>query len=184
MRKNYSKDMLVDHHLLEIILWPNEDGSFRTILNSRKRLRDLGIYKKKIMTIRIKDVDHKILHANNQLDTARRLNSLKNKGRLIGSKNGMYGRVAELNPFFGKKHTEDTIKKISENHIGSNLGNKNPQWKPDGPTSKYGIRNRKLMENPEAYQEHLRIRREKRAQKRRSMLVNSSVIEEGTSVCQ
>jgi hypothetical protein len=40
------------------------------------------------------------------------------------------------------------------------------------------------MENPEAYQEHLRIRREKRAQKRRSMLVNSSVIEEGTSVCQ
>ena len=184
MRKNYSKDMLVDHHLLEIILWPNEDGSFRTILNSRKRLRDLEIYKKKVMTIQIKDVDHKILHSNNQLDTAKRLNSLKNKGRLIGSKNGMYGRVGELNPFFGKKHSEETIKRISDNHIGVNLGAENSQWKHDGPTSKYGIRNRKLMENPIAYQEHLRLRREKRAQKRRSMLANSSVIEEENSVCQ
>lgn len=57
-------------------------------------------------------------------------------------------------------------------------------WKADGPTSKSGIRNRKLMENPIAYQERLRLRREKRAQKRRSMLINSSVIEEENSVCQ
>ena len=32
------------HHLLEIILWPNGDDTFKTILNSRERLQQLGIY--------------------------------------------------------------------------------------------------------------------------------------------
>ena len=32
------------HHLLEIILWPNNDGTFTKIINSKKRLEELGIY--------------------------------------------------------------------------------------------------------------------------------------------
>lgn len=174
--RNYSKDMLVNHHLLEIILWPNDDGTFRTILNSRKRLKELGIYKKSVMTIKLTDIDHKVLHANNQLESARVLNSMKNKERVLGDRNPMFGKTGSLNPFFGRHHTEDLCRKWSEDRVGLRLGEKNTQWKPEGPTSKYGIRNRKLMEDPVAYQEHLRIRREKRAQKRRSMLESGSVI--------
>jgi hypothetical protein len=151
------------HHLLEIILWPNEDGTFRTSLNSRKRLIELGIYFDYKMTIPVSKSEHSSLHGTNRSEETRK--------RLSISKSG-------------KSQTITHRENLSASHIGKCFGNKNPQWKPDGPTSKNGIRNRKLMENPEAYQEHLRHRREKRAQKRRSMLVNSSVIEEGTSVCQ
>lgn len=35
------KNTIVRHHLLEIILWPNEDGSFTKIINSRNRLKNL-----------------------------------------------------------------------------------------------------------------------------------------------
>jgi hypothetical protein len=151
------------HHLLEIILWPNGDGTFRTILNSRKRLIELGIYFDYKMTIPVSKSEHSSLHGRNRSEDTRR--------RLSISKSGKSQTIA---------HREN----LSKSHIGKCFGSKNSQWKAEGPTSKNGIRNRKLMENHEAYQEHLRLRREKRAQKRRSMLVNSSVIEEGTSVCQ
>lgn len=35
-------------------------------------------------------------------------------GKGIGKNNPMFGRIGVLNPFYGKKHTEDTRKKISE----------------------------------------------------------------------
>ena len=43
----------------------------------------------------------------------------KNRGRARttpqpGEKNGMYGKVGALNPFFGKKHTDETKAKISQ----------------------------------------------------------------------
>lgn len=50
------------HHLLEIILWPNGDGTFRTILNSRKKLKELGIYHQYKMTIAIPKSEHSKLH--------------------------------------------------------------------------------------------------------------------------
>jgi NUMOD3 motif/HNH endonuclease len=42
----------------------------------------------------------------------------KNRGRArtspqYGPKNGMYGRTGPLNPFYGKKHTDETKRKIS-----------------------------------------------------------------------
>jgi len=34
--------------------------------------------------------------------------------KVSGSKNAMFGKKGELNPFFGKKHTEETKRKMSE----------------------------------------------------------------------
>lgn len=35
------KNTIDRHHLLEIILWPNEDGTFTEIENSAARLKEL-----------------------------------------------------------------------------------------------------------------------------------------------
>ena len=56
------------HHLLEIILWPNEYGTFRTILNSRKRLKELGIYDDFKMTIKIPAEVHSRMHRKAEID--------------------------------------------------------------------------------------------------------------------
>lgn len=56
------------HHLLEIILWPNEDGTLRTIHNSAKRLSELGIYDDFKMTIQITDSEHMRLHMLNETE--------------------------------------------------------------------------------------------------------------------
>lgn len=151
------------HHLLEIILWPNGDGTFRTILNSRKRLIELGIYFDYKMTIPVSKSEHSSLHGTNRSEETRK--------RLSISKSG-------------KSQTITHRENLSTSHIGKCFGIKNSQWKADGPKSRSGKYNRKRREDPEAYQEHLRHRREKRAQKRRSMLTNSSVIEEENSVWQ
>lgn len=50
------------HHLLEIILWPNEDGTFTEIRNSAKRLKKLGIYNDFKMCILISQSEHASLH--------------------------------------------------------------------------------------------------------------------------
>lgn len=59
---NLRKDDLVRHHLLEIILWPNEDGTFTEIRNSVQRLKELGIYDDWKMTITITNSEHWTLH--------------------------------------------------------------------------------------------------------------------------
>jgi hypothetical protein len=43
-----------------------------------------------------------------------------------GSNNGMYGMIGELNPFFGKQHTKDTKKSISNSRKGKCMGESNP----------------------------------------------------------
>ena len=50
------------HHLLECILWPNGDGTFRKIINTAKRLDELGIYKDFKMTIPIEHRTHSLMH--------------------------------------------------------------------------------------------------------------------------
>ena len=52
----------VEHHLLEIILWPNMDGTLRTITNTQDRLKKLGCYKEGIMTITMTNSEHTTLH--------------------------------------------------------------------------------------------------------------------------
>lgn len=51
------------HHLLEIILWPNDDGTFKTILNTRNRLKELGIYKDWKLTITLSTAEHIRMHS-------------------------------------------------------------------------------------------------------------------------
>lgn len=56
------------HHLLEIILWPNSDGTFRKIINTEERLRELGIYDDWKLTITIPADVHSRMHSNNRPD--------------------------------------------------------------------------------------------------------------------
>ena len=56
------------HHLLEIILWPNSDGTFRKIINTGKRLRELGIYYDWKLTITIPADKHSRMHSHNRSD--------------------------------------------------------------------------------------------------------------------
>ena len=57
-----NKQTLVRHHLLECILWPNGDGTFRTINNSMDRLIELGIYYDYKLCITITNSEHWSLH--------------------------------------------------------------------------------------------------------------------------
>lgn len=38
------------------------------------------------------------------------------KSRSTGSSNGMYGRIGELNPFYGKKHTDEVKAKMAKTY--------------------------------------------------------------------
>ncbi len=50
-----------------------------------------------------------------------------NKGKKSGSKHHQYGKTGELNPFYGKKHSEETREKLSE--LGKlKVGDKNPMF--------------------------------------------------------
>jgi hypothetical protein len=50
-----------------------------------------------------------------------------------GKGNGMWGadRAGEKNTFYGKKHSEETKRKISENRKGKNAGVSNNKWLPE-----------------------------------------------------
>jgi len=54
----------------------------------------------------------------------------KNNKRLFGEDNPMYGRTGINNPFFGKKHSKETLLKMSgkNNPMFGRTGNKNPNW--------------------------------------------------------
>lgn len=56
----------VKHHLLEIILIPNSNGSMREIRYSVAELRAMGIYKQDVMTIEITRGEHARLHHKEQ----------------------------------------------------------------------------------------------------------------------
>lgn len=100
------KNTINRHHLLEIILWPNGDGTFRTILNSVERLKELGIYDDFKMTIPLTKAEHTKLH-------------MKGKTRTVEQrKKESESRKGENNTFYGKKHNEETKKKISESMKG------------------------------------------------------------------
>lgn len=74
--------MIDRHHLLECILWPNGDGTFRKIVNRAKRLRKLGIYGDYKLTIQIEHNAHSTMHRQFEKGTE-------------------YGRSGENNPMFG-----------------------------------------------------------------------------------
>lgn len=128
------KNTIVRHHLLEIILWPNSDGTFRTIHNSAARLQELGIYNDFKMTIRMTHSEHSKLHNNNRSNEWKSRIKTGCKGRKISEETKEKLRLAnikrlqdpkerakcaapqpgELNGMYGHKYTEEERKKISE----------------------------------------------------------------------
>lgn len=50
------------HHLLECILWPNGDGTFRKIINRSKRLKALGVYRDFKLTVELDHGVHSSMH--------------------------------------------------------------------------------------------------------------------------
>lgn len=99
--------MIDRHHLLECILWPNEDGTFRKIVNTKNRLKELGIYYDYKLTIRIEHSAHSTMHREFKKGTEYEQVGdnapMYGKGYLIsGDKHPMYGRTGELSPMYGR----------------------------------------------------------------------------------
>jgi hypothetical protein len=84
--------MIDRHHLLECILWPNGDGTFRKIINRAERLQELGIYDDYKLTIPLDKSTHQTLHREFEKGT---------EYERIGDKNGMYGRTGKNAPMYG-----------------------------------------------------------------------------------
>ena len=123
------------HHLLEIILWPNSDGTFRKIINSAKRLRELGIYADWKLTINIPADEHIRMHARNRAEAHR----AKISAALIGNKLSADTKAKISAALKGKKHSEEAKSKISAAQIGNNnaKGNKGLHWYTNGVVNKF-----------------------------------------------
>lgn len=77
--------MIDRHHLLECILWPNGDGTFRKIINPYKRLQKLGIYDERKLTIPIEHGAHSSMHRSFRKGTEYEV-------KLYGDRNPRYGK--------------------------------------------------------------------------------------------
>lgn len=119
---NMDKNTIDRHHLLEIILWPNNDGTFRTIHNSATRLKELGIYDDFKMTIPLTRSEHsKLHHIGKKLseETRKKMCEMM-KGRQITEEHRK--KLSESKK--GKKRkpfSEETKKKMSESAKGRKL---------------------------------------------------------------
>jgi hypothetical protein len=106
--------MVDKHHLLECILWPNGDGTYRKIINRAKRLKELGIYGKSKMTIPIERRLHQTMHREFEKGTEyERTGENASMYGMTGEKAPMYGRTGDKNPMYGR------------------TGRKHPMWKGD-----------------------------------------------------
>ena len=85
-------------------MWPNEDGTFRQIINDEQRLKNLGIYNDYKLTILIDSRTHNILH--NMFPSDKRL--LARKKCVTAMRNSNIGRI----------HTDETRRKISISRTG------------------------------------------------------------------
>ena len=102
------------HHLLECILWPNGDGTFRKIVNSSKRIKELGIYNDFKLTIPMDHSTHMRLHWYFERGT---------ENERVGEKNGMHGRSGDKHPMYGRTG--------EKNPMYGRTREKSPSWKGD-----------------------------------------------------
>lgn len=128
--------MIDRHHLLECILWPNGDGTFRKIINRSKRLKDLGVYEDFKLTIPIDSSTHQTMHREFEKGTEyERTGDKHPKLRKFGDKNPMYGMTGEKHPMYGKSGEKSP-------RYGT-IEDKSPTWKGD-KVSPFGLFNRAL----------------------------------------
>lgn len=127
---------MVRHHLLEIILWPNIDGTFTEIRNTQKRLKDLGIYNDYKLTIIISRSEHAALHFKGITKSEEHKHKIsKSHIGKLGTNNGKKFtdehryKISESNK--GKIFTEEHRRKLSESHKGKHHKSsfKNKHWK-------------------------------------------------------
>lgn len=105
------KEIIDRHHLLEIILWPNGYGTFRTILNSRKQLKELGIYDDFKLTIPLTHSEHMSLHHKDNKHFYRKHHSKDTRKKISDA---MKYRTGNRNPMYGKTFSDESKSKISE----------------------------------------------------------------------
>lgn len=86
--------MIERHHLLECILWPNGDGTFRKIINRAKRLQELGIYDDYKLTIPLDKSTHTTLHREFEKGT---------EYERAGENAPGYGRTGDKHPMYGRR---------------------------------------------------------------------------------
>lgn len=114
--------MIDQHHLLECILWPNGDGTFRKIVNRAERLDELGVYKDYKLTIPIDHSIHQIMHRQFEKGT---------EYERAGENSPMFGRTGEKHPAFGRTGSMNPMYgRTGENHPAHYMTReKNPMWK-------------------------------------------------------
>ena len=111
-----NKNTLVRHHLLECILWPNTNGTFRIINNSAERLIELGIYYDYKLCITITNSEHwKLHHASGTFSFGKEFRDKVSKATKAGMKKVPKDKLAYWK---GKKQTDEQkqnkVKKIKE----------------------------------------------------------------------
>lgn len=113
-----NKNTIVRHHLLECILWPQENGKFKIINNSMQKLIDLGIYYDYKLCIEITNSEHwKLHHRAGSID---------------------YNKVS--------KNTKEAMKKVSYEKLAYWKGKKNtPEQKQLKLQKMYNRRNAYLQ---------------------------------------
>lgn len=113
------KNTIDRHHLLEIILWPNGDGTFTEIRNSAERLKEMGIYDDYKLTIPLMKAEHTRLHKTGitrtfSIEHRRKLSEVQKgkpsptKGKTMSAET----RAKMRKPH--KKFSDETRKKMSE----------------------------------------------------------------------
>lgn len=112
-------DKKVRHHLLEIILWPNKDGTFKLINNSVKKLQELNIYKQFKLTIEITFSEHGALHGKFS----------KNNPRFTGHKHTELARQKMSIAYTGKKRSEETKIKMKQPKSDIHKKHMSDAWK-------------------------------------------------------
>lgn len=122
--------MLDRHHLLEIILWPEENGTFRTIINSRNRLKELHIYSDFKLTIKTEHGMHTALHAKYRTgikltDEAKAKMSAAKLCKPKSAETKAKMSAAKL----GKPRTAETKAKISEKMRGRKRPPFSAEWR-------------------------------------------------------
>ena len=118
------KNTIIRHHLLEIILWPTDDGNFIEIHNSKQRLIDLGVYNEYKCTITMTNSEHGKLHGKHLSPATKQKMSESAKKRRASDETKHKMSLAHAganNHFYGKKHTEESRLKMSKARKGKHF---------------------------------------------------------------